>query len=31
MAGNDGAAGRYRTAGNGGAVPSGYFGVSSRA
>ena len=28
---NDGAAGRYRTAGNGSAVPSDYFGVSSRA
>ncbi|OSC52454.1 hypothetical protein DM060_09245, partial [Klebsiella pneumoniae] len=31
MAGNGGAAGRYRTAGNGSAVPSDHFGVSSRA
>jgi hypothetical protein len=31
MAGNGGAAGRYHTAGNGSAVPSDYFGVSSRA
>ena len=28
---NDGAAGRYHTAGNGSAVPSDHFGVSSRA
>ena len=31
MAGNGGAADLYRTAGNGSAVPSDYFGVSSRA
>ncbi|MDH1963270.1 hypothetical protein N5J21_26710, partial [Klebsiella quasipneumoniae] len=31
MARNDGAAGQYRTAGNGSAAPLDHFGVSSRA
>ncbi|HBX4912266.1 TPA: hypothetical protein MH337_18395 [Klebsiella pneumoniae] len=31
MAGNGGAAGRYRTTGNDSAVPSDHFGVSSKA